>query len=409
MDTIRLQKVNDLKPKTIPLPGSKSESNRALLINALCNNPGEIKNLALAQDTEIMRGLLTQVNYDYNARDAGTVMRFMTAYLAVMKSNSQITGTEHMKKRPIGILVEALNSLGGKISYLEKEGYPPLKITKLAHQTTSVLEIASDVSSQYISALLMVAPKLPNGLTVKLMGEPVSTPYIAMTVSIMKHFGVKVDVIGQSFQIAAQSYTYAPFSVESDWSAASYWYAIFTLSNLQELRLAGLRKNSFQGDSIVAELMKEFGVETSFSENSAILTRREATLPKEIDFIKCPDLAQTFAVLCAALGHKCTFLGLQTLKIKETDRILALKTELQKLGGDFVEEDNQWTVLPVAQDKLVSIGEVSINTYNDHRMAMAFAPLATKMTMIIDDASVVNKSYPTFWKDLERIGFILRR
>jgi len=406
MNTIRLQKVNELRTETIPLPGSKSESNRALLINALCDNPGEIKNLAQARDTKIMLALLDQEGRIYDARDAGTVMRFMTAYLAVMKNNSQITGSTHMKKRPIGILVEALKRLGGQISFLEAEGYPPLEITKLSQQISTTLEIASDVSSQYISALLMIAPKLANGLTIKLTGEPVSTPYIAMTVSIMQHFGVKVDVIGQSYKINPQQYSYSPFQVESDWSAASYWYAIFALSNLQELRLTGLKANSFQGDSVVTELMKGFGVATSFSENAAILTRQASTLPKEIDFIKCPDLAQTFAVLCSALGHGCTFTGLQTLKIKETDRILALKTELQKIGADFIEENDKWYVMPIPKDKIFSNTEVTINTYDDHRMAMAFAPLATKMTLTVDNPEVVNKSYPTFWKDLERVGFI---
>ena len=405
MRKIVLHKTNNLTNGIIPLPGSKSESNRALLVNALCDNPGEIGNLAIARDTEIMQELLALENQIYDAQDAGTVMRFMTAYLAVMKNNKQITGTERMKKRPIGILVAALQSLGAGISYLDEEGYPPLQITGLNEQKTIVLEIASDVSSQYISALLMVAPKLPLGLTLDLKGKPVSTPYIDMTVSIMQHFNVKVDVIGQSYKVAPQSYAYSPFQVESDWSAASYWYAIFALSNLQELRLAGLKEKSFQGDSVVRKLMEDFGVVTSFNENTAILTRKETSLPEEIDFVNCPDLAQTFAVLCAALGHNCIFTGLQTLKIKETDRISALTTELQKVGGDFIEEDGKWTVIPIPGYK-VSSDDVAINTYDDHRMAMAFAPLATKMTLQFDDSEVVNKSYPTFWQDLKSVGFI---
>lgn len=406
MKKIILYKTNNLASGIIPLPGSKSESNRAMLVNALCDSPGEISNLASARDTEIMQELLALESQKYDARDAGTVMRFMTAYLAVMKNNAQITGTEQMKKRPIGILVEALQSLGVAISYLEEEGYPPLYITGLNEQIVSVLEIASDVSSQYISALLMVAPKLPQGLTLILKEKPVSTPYIDMTVSIMQHFGVKVDVIGQSYKVEAQSYTYSPFQVESDWSAASYWYAIFALSNLQELRLAGLKEKSFQGDSMVAELMENFGVLTSFEESTAILTRQATSLPDEIDFINYPDLAQTFAVLCAALGHKCIFSGLHTLKIKETDRVSALKTELQKVGGDFIEENDKWTVIPIPEENLLSSEVVPINTYDDHRMAMAFAPLATKMTVQFDDAAVVNKSYPTFWQELKSVGFI---
>ena len=406
MKQLTLLKANILGFGIIPLPGSKSESNRALLVNALCDSPGEITNLALARDTEIMQALLAPNSDEYNARDAGTVMRFMTAYLAVMKNNAQITGTEHMKKRPIGILVEALQSLGAEISYLERDGYPPLQIAGLNEQKTTILEIASDVSSQYISALLMIAPKLPQGLTLELIGKTVSTPYIAMTVSIMQHFGVKVDVNGQSYQVEPQSYVFSPFQVESDWSAASYWYSIFALSNLQELKLAGLKENSYQGDSVVAELMEKFGVVTSFKGNTAILTRKAASLPAQINFIKCPDLAQTFAVLCAAMGHKCIFSGLQTLKIKETDRVLALKAELQKAGADFIEEDHRWHLIPIPEDKLLSNTEVTINTYDDHRMAMAFAPLATKMTLTFENPDVVNKSYPTFWQDLERIGFI---
>ena len=406
MKKITLHTTNKLINGIIPLPGSKSESNRALLVNALCDNPGEISNLALARDTEIMQELLALDSEQYDARDAGTVMRFMTAYLAVMKNNTQITGTSHMKKRPIGILVEALRSLGVDISYLENEGYPPLQINGLSEQKTSVLEIASDVSSQYISSLLMLAPKLPQGLTLQLKGKPVSTPYIDMTVSIMQHFGVKVDANGQSYTVESQNYTYSPFQVESDWSAASYWYAIFALSNLQELRLTGLREKSFQGDSMVAKLMESFGVLTSFAESTAILTRQATSLPDEIDFINGPDLAQTFAVLSAAMGHKCIFTGLQTLKIKETDRISAVKTELRKVGGDFIEEGDTWTVIPIPKDKLLSNVEVIIKTYDDHRMAMAFAALATKMTVRFDDSEVVNKSYPTFWQDLERVGFI---
>ena len=405
MKHITLFRTNNLSNGTIPLPGSKSESNRALLVNALCNNPGNINNLAIARDTQIMQALLSADSHKFDAQDAGTVMRFMTAYLAITKKNTEINGTEHMKKRPIGILVDALRKLGAKISYLEKDGYPPLQISGLDNQETSRLEIDSDVSSQYISALLMIAPKLPHGLTLELNGRPVSTPYIEMTVSIMQHFGVEVNIIGQSYEVKSQPYKYSPFQVESDWSGASYWYSIFALSNLQELRLNGLKENSFQGDSVVAELMEKFGVATSFEENAAILTRQEAELTDEIDFINCPDLAQTFAVLCAAIGHECTFLGLQTLKIKETDRVLALKTELQKLGADFIEEGNKWTVIPISAEKLPLINEININTYDDHRMAMAFAALATKMDVHFDNAEVVNKSYPTFWQDLKDLGF----
>lgn len=405
MTHITLFRANQLRNGIIHLPGSKSESNRALIVNALCATSGKIDNLAIARDTQIMQALLASTDSKFNAQDAGTVMRFMTAYLAVTKNTTEITGTEHMKKRPIGILVEALRSLGIEISYLEKEGFPPLKICGISTKKSASLEVNSNVSSQYISALLMIGPSLPQGLTLKLKGDPVSTPYIDMTVSIMQHFGVKVDVVEQSYKIEPQAYTFKPFNVESDWSGASYWYSIFVLSNLQELKLAGLKANSYQGDSIVAKLMTKFGVVTRFDGNTAILTKQKADLPKEIDFIKCPDLAQTFAVLCAVLGRKCTFLGLRTLKIKETDRVLAIKTELQKLGGDFIEVDNKWILTPIPDDKLPEIKEVSIKTYDDHRMAMAFAALATKMDVHFDNSEVVNKSYPTFWDDLMNLGF----
>jgi 3-phosphoshikimate 1-carboxyvinyltransferase len=405
MTHITLFRANHLSNEIIHLPGSKSESNRALLVNALCATSGKIDNLAIARDTQIMHELLSTDNTLFNAQDAGTVMRFMAAYLAVTKKNTEITGTEHMKKRPIGILVEALRSLGVEILYLEKEGFPPLKISGLSKQESSFLEVDSNVSSQYISALLMIGPRLPQGLTLKLKGDPVSTPYIDMTVSIMQHFGIKVDVVEQSYKVEPQAYTFKPFKVESDWSGASYWYSVFALSNLQELKLAGLKSNSFQGDSVVAKLMENFGVVTRFEENTAILTKQEADLPRKIDFIKCPDLAQTFAILCAALGHRCTFLGLQTLKIKETDRVMAIKAELQKVGGDFIEEDTKWILIPIPDEKLPEIKEVSIKTYDDHRMAMAFAALATKMDVHFDNSEVVNKSYPTFWDDLKRLGF----
>jgi 3-phosphoshikimate 1-carboxyvinyltransferase len=405
MKRIKLNKANNLKGTVIPIPGSKSESNRALIINALCEKPGIIDNLAIARDTDILQTLLQSTSSTFDARDAGTVMRFMTAYLSVAKKDTQITGTERMKKRPIGVLVKALQKIGVKISYLEKEGFPPLRILGLEEQKTNHLSIDSNVSSQFISALLMISPKLPQGLTLELTGKTVSMPYIDMTVFIMQHFGVKVDVNEHTYRVIPQPYNFRPFAVESDWSGASYWYSIFVLSDLPQLSLHGLKAKSFQGDSIIASMMKGFGVKTAFNDNGAILSKIEPSLPKELDFIECPDLAQTFAVLCAAIGHRCIFLGLQTLKIKETDRVFALRTELQKFSADFIEHDNHWEVKPIPDNMFSSVREIAINTYEDHRMAMAFAALATKFNLIIDDADVVNKSYPTFWQDLERIGF----
>ena len=395
-----------LKEKhTIPLPGSKSESNRALIINALSDQPGLIDNLAIARDTDIMTSLLASEADEYNAQDAGTVMRFMTAYLAVSKENVTITGTERMQLRPIGVLVHALRNLGVNIDYLGKPGFPPLKFSGFRQQIAQSLEVEGNVSSQYISALLMIAPKLPEGLQLKITGDVVSKPYIDMTLSIMQHFGAKVDVSGQEYNIAPQAYYYKPFTVEADWSGASYWYAIFALSSIKSLTITGLKPTSTQGDSILHQLMIGFGVTTEFSKNSVTLTRRPISIPKSIDFIKCPDLAQTFAVLCAAMGHECVFYGLQTLKIKETDRVMAIKHELKKLGGDFIEEGDTWTVKPIPKTALSSAQHYDLNTYEDHRMAMAFAPLAVKTRVSFDDREVVNKSYPTFWQDMASLGF----
>lgn len=408
MKKITLFKSNKLNNTLIPLPGSKSETNRALIINALSDNPGIINNVSQANDSIIMQALLSQEADNYDAQDAGTVMRFMTAYLSVQNNKAVITGTDIMKKRPITVLVDALNTLGAEITYLEESGYPPLKINGLIEQKTDSLEIASDVSSQYISALLMIAPLLPLGLSLRLRGATVSMPYIDMTVSIMQHFGVETDVKDITYKVKPQVYKYAPYTVESDWSAASYWYSIFVLSDLQELRLAGLKQASFQGDNVVAKLMEYFGVITSFDEKGAILNKIEPSLPDELDFVNYPDLAQTFAVLCTALGHNCMFHGLQTLKIKETDRVVALKTELNKLGADLIEDGNSWRLKPIPRDKFQNHGKVTIDTYNDHRMAMAFAPLATRMDVEIDSAEVINKSYPGFWQDMKTLGFEIR-
>ena len=392
---------------TIPLPGSKSESNRALLINALCNDPGPLSNLAIARDTDIMQNLLGSEHNVYDAQDAGTVMRFMTAYLATLQKETVITGAPRMKKRPIKILVEALRELGVTIEYLEESGYPPLKINGLREQQKKTLVVPGNISSQYISALLMIAPQLPKGLTLQLDGEVVSKPYIELTLEIMNHFGVDVKVSGQQYTVPKQNYSYAPFTVEADWSGASYWYAIFALSSLKTLSISGLREHSFQGDSILKELMESFGVATNFIGDRAVLTKKQIELPTSIDFVTCPDLAQTFAVLCAAMGHSCTFSGLQTLKIKETDRVSALKTELTKFGGDFIESGEEWFVKPIPWESWKNTS-VRIDTYDDHRMAMAFAPLGLKTELRFDDAAVVNKSYPSFWKDLASLGYTIK-
>jgi 3-phosphoshikimate 1-carboxyvinyltransferase len=388
---------------SIYVPGSKSESNRALIINALCPKPGQIDNLASARDTETMVNCLSQNGQVYDVKDAGTTMRFLTAYLAVSTSNAEITGTKRMLKRPIKVLVEALNDLGADIEYLGEPGYPPLKINEFGSQQTNLLTIPGNVSSQYISALLMIAPRLPNGLTLTLTDGVVSRPYIDMTLSLMHHFGVEVTTADHTFKILPQTYTYHSFAVESDWSGVSYWYSFFKLSDLEQLTLPGFKRNSFQGDRAIANIMSEFGVKTTYHEEGITLSRQQSDLPGHIDFVNCPDLAQTVAVVCAAIGHTCIFTGLQTLKIKETDRVKALKNELGRFGADFVEKDDQWTVVP-GSEPIQSFSRIDFDTYEDHRMAMAFAPLGLFTEVSFDDKTVVNKSYPSFWQDMERIG-----
>jgi len=391
----------------IEIPGSKSESNRALLINALCTPAGFIKNLSSARDTERMKSLLKSSKSVIDVKDAGTVMRFLTTYFSLTNQSKQITGTARMQERPIGLLVDALREIGVDIEYQAVEGYPPLSINKFTTQFTNCISIDGSISSQYLSALLMLAPTLKQGLTLEVENGATSKPYLLMTIKLMKHFGVHVTIEKNRYHVTPSAYTFRPFTVEPDWSSASYWYSIFALSNAEKLELSGYKEHSLQGDRALVELMEPFGVKTTFSANGATLTRRAKHLPQKIDFINNPDLAQTFAVLCAALEHGCIFTGLQTLKIKETDRIAAIKNELQKIGADFSEEGEQWTVISPPGNW--RSGSVEINTYHDHRMAMAFAPLACVLPqVIIESPEVVNKSYPSYWSDLESAGFNIK-
>ena len=388
----------------IEIPGSKSESNRALLLNALCTQSGVIKNLSSARDTQLMQALLQSSESVIDVKDAGTVMRFLTTYFSLTNQPKQITGTARMQERPIGLLVDALREVGVNIEYQSVEGYPPLNIKKYTNQLTNCISIDGSISSQYLSALLMLAPKLKQGLTLEVENGATSKPYLLMTIELMKHFGVNVTIDQNNYKVAPSSYSFQPFTVEPDWSSASYWYSIFVLSNAENLELSGYKEHSLQGDRSLVELMEPFGIKTTFNAKGARLTRCGKQLPQKIDFISNPDLAQTFAVLCAALEHECIFTGLHTLKIKETDRVVAIKNELQKFGADFIEEGEQWTVTPPQGDwQSKSIG---INTYHDHRMAMAFAPLACVLPkVIIESPEVVNKSYPSYWSDLELAGF----
>jgi 3-phosphoshikimate 1-carboxyvinyltransferase len=332
-------------------------------------------------------------------------MRFLTAYFSIQEGRETIlTGSKRMKERPIKILVEALQELGAQISYKENEGYPPIKITgkKLTKHKVS---LKANVSSQYISALLLIASKLENGLELTLEGEITSIPYINMTLSLLDEIGVESSFMGNIIRVKPNTTTLKPktFTVESDWSSASYYFSIAALSEVgTEINLSSYKENSLQGDYALVSIYKHFGVSASFSENKLTLKKEKSNLePLSLDLKNAPDIAQTIAVTCFALGISCDLIGLHTLKIKETDRLVALKIELEKLGGSVEITDKS---LHLSASKRIN-PMVSIATYNDHRMAMAFSPLALKTSIIIEDAMVVSKSYPTFWEDLKSIGF----
>lgn len=390
---------------TIQLPASKSISNRALIINALARGTTPPCNLSDCDDTLVMIKALAENNETIDIMAAGTAMRFLTAYLSTVQGTHILTGTERMQQRPIQILVNALRELGAQIEYAGKEGFPPLRI----HGTElkgNELTLKGNVSSQYISALLMIGPVLKNGLRLHLTGEIISLPYINLTLQLMKEFGAKAAwTSGNSIEVAPQPYTPVSFMVESDWSAASYWYQIAALSEQAEIELMGLFRNSYQGDSRGAEVFSRLGITTEFT-HEGVLLKKSNRLVEQLneDFVDIPDLAQTFAVTCCLLDIPFRFTGLQSLKIKETDRIFALKTELRKLG--YLLQDVQDSILIWDGERCQPEAQPVIQTYEDHRMAMAFAPAALRFPeMRIAEPQVVTKSYPTYWENLQQAGF----
>lgn len=392
----------------ITLPTSKSISNRALIINALAYSPYQIKNLSESDDTKVMLEVFNSNGNRFDIGAAGTSMRFLTAYLSKIVGEWELTGSSRMKQRPIGILVDALRKLGAQIDYMENEGFPPLKITGCA-LTGGELELAGNISSQYISAILMIAPTVSGGLTIKLTGEVVSKPYIYLTLKLMEEFGVTCQWDGNTITVPEANYTPVRFMVEGDWSAASYWYELVALSENGLVELEGLYDNSYQGDSKVAQLFEQLGVKTEFTGGKTVLSRIPVTATKfDYDFSDQPDLAQTFAVTCSMLNIPFDFKGLQTLRIKESDRIYALIDELRKLG--FVLTTNgtdtlHWDGRKIETD---ANNKVVISTYKDHRMAMAFAPAALKTGQInIDDPMVITKSYPHYYEDLKKAGLMV--
>ncbi len=352
--------------------------------------------------------MLRLVNSDdttIDVEDAGTTMRFLTAYFAVTGKQKTLTGTHRMKERPIGILVDALRALGCEINYLDKDGYPPLQTLGFKGQKTESLEIRGDVSSQYISALMMIAPILPNGLRLKLTGKIGSRPYIEMTASLMRQFGADLSFDDDTVIVKSKKYTSSSLTVESDWSAVSYWFAFAALADQAEIYLPRLQHDSWQGDRVITDIMSSLGVKSVFEDGLLKLTKAKEASAIRWDFSQCPDLAQTVAVVCAAKGITGKFTGLESLRIKETDRIAALQNELRKIGADLTEQKDEWTLIP--SGKLPE--KASFATYKDHRMAMAFAPLATLMDVETDSAEVVRKSYPNYWVDMESFGFKIVR
>ncbi len=383
----------------ISLPASKSISNRALILNALAYSPYEIENLSDCDDTRVMVKALDSSDTTFDIGAAGTAMRFLTAFLSKTVGEWVITGSERMKQRPIKLLVDALNKLGARIEYVEKEGFPPLRIFGSA-LTGGEIHLSGGVSSQYISALMMIAPYMQNGLKIILDGKIISKPYIEMTLKMMAEFGAIVRFQENEITIKPQTYKPIRYKVESDWSAASYWYEIMSLAGKGEIFLKGLYANSFQGDSKVAVLFEQLGVKTEYQSEGVLITATKNNVSAfEYDFVDQPDLAQTFAVTCCLKGIPFNFNGLQSLKIKETDRIVALTNELHKLG--FVLSEPAEGQLAWSGERCEQAEIISIATYEDHRMAMAFAPAALVTPLSVEYPEVVSKSYPNFWKDFE--------
>lgn len=392
----------------IQLPASKSISNRALILNALSYSPYEIENLSNCDDTKVLLRALDSDNNHFDIGAAGTAMRFLTAFLSKIVGEWTITGTERMKQRPIRLLVDALNSLGARIEYAGKEGYPPLRIFGSALQGGEIT-MDGGVSSQYISALLMIAPLMEKGLTLTLTGNIISRPYINLTLQLMKQYGVDARWQGQSIRVEPQEYKPVRFRVEADWSAASYWYEMALLAVRSNIQLRGLFQNSMQGDARCAELFKRLGVNTEFASGDVVLKHHIKDIPRlTYNFVNEPDLAQTFVVSCVLTNTPFHFTGLRSLRIKETDRIEALKTEVRKLG--YVLHDTGDGVLEWTGERCTAEDAPVIATYEDHRMAMAFAPAALVMPfgIRIEDPGVVSKSYPRYWDDLKALGYEIR-
>jgi len=403
MSTLRLTHPSKQLSGNCTITGSKSESNRLLILQALF--PAlELQNLSNSDDTQAMTCGLSSSSETIDIGHAGTTMRFLTSYFATSPGAEKIlTGSKRMQERPIKILVDALRSIGADIEYVKNEGYPPLRISGKKITIDSV-ELAANVSSQYITSLMLIAPSLPKGLNIHLVGEITSVPYINMTCSLLQKVGVQAIFEGQTIQVFQQE-KIAPktVEVESDWSSASYHFSMAALADNAQISINNYVSDSLQGDSVLVEIYEQMGVSSSFDGNTLHLKNNgEVQSHITLDLVKAPDIAQTIAVTCFGLGISCDLTGLHTLKIKETDRLVALDTELSKLGADIRVTNDSLHL--VAHKKSIN-EDVAIDTYHDHRMAMAFAPLGIKVPIYINGADVVSKSYPTFWDDLRSLGF----
>ena len=391
----------------IKITGSKSESNRSLLLAALYPTL-TIENSSNSDDAAVMEKGLKISHGTVDIHHAGTAMRFLTGYFATQEGKEVVlTGSQRMTERPIKILVDALRQIGAEIEYVKDDGYPPLNIKGKRVLKNSV-SLPANVSSQYISSLLLIAPSLEHGLELELVGKITSVPYIKMTLGLLNEIGVKTSFEGNMIKVHSLDKV-APKTlvIESDWSSASYFYSIVALSDPGSvITLSAYKKKSLQGDSVLAQIYESFGVQTSFEGTSITLkkTSKKLSLKNTFDLADAPDIAQTIAVTCFGLGVECHLTGLHTLKIKETDRLEALHTELGKMGAPLTVTDKSLTL----STSVGMIADIAIDTYNDHRMAMAFAPLALRTSLFINDAEVVSKSYPDFWQDLKQLHFTIK-
>jgi len=399
----------------IQLAGSKSESNRALIIRALGGGAVEVKNLSNAGDTTTLLRILEDLRISETEQQvvdvgpAGTAMRFLTAYLSMIPGDFLLTGSARMQQRPIGPLVTALQELGADISYTGQVGFPPLRISGGFLCKAQKISMDGSISSQYLSAILMIAPLLSDGLTINILNGLTSEPYLEMTLQMMMDAGARLRRQGDQIIIEPSGYRQSILSVETDWSSASYWLSLAALAEDAGIGLSGLKEQSRQGDRAIVGIMKGLGVATQFTGEGISLSKKSVILPPElsIDFRACPDLAQTVLVCAAALGVSVRFTGVETLKVKETDRVMALKVELAKInvelqggGPDYV----------LDASKVSFPEELTIKTYDDHRMAMAFAPLALRCRKVImEDPDVVGKSYPGFWDDMKKVGMLVQQ